>query len=224
MQNKFLTIVFSLLFSLGLNAQVKVDRGYSNDEQRTERVKTQSRGSQLAIRYGFKAGVNMSTMSNSMKFDPGFGMGTGFRIGAVANFHWGQRTANSLPGTGWFGLQPEVMYSYQAVKTDGGDIKMNYIQVPVMLKVYPLAALSVEVGPEFNYLMSTSPKELAVDGATVSVGDCKGFSMGVGMGAAYEFKMGLMVGARYSLGFSDMAKNLKWKNNGNIQITAGWLF
>ena len=65
---------------------------------------------------------------------------------------------------------------------------------------------------------------MSVDGATVNVGDCKGFNMGVGVGAAYEFKMGLMVGARYSLGFTDMAKNLKWKNNGNVQVAVGWLF
>ena len=221
---RFINIIVIIIFSLTLNAQVKVDRGYGNGEQRTERVKTQRKGSQLAIKYGIKAGLNLSTMSNGMEFDPGFGMGTGFRIGAVANFHWGQRTANSLPGTGWFGLQPEVMYSYQSVKSDGGNINMSYIQVPVMLKIYPLAALSVEVGPEFNYLISTSPKEITADGATVKVGDCKGFNMGVGVGAAYEFRMGLMVGARYSIAFTDMAKNLKWKNNGNIQVTLGWMF
>ena len=221
---RFLYFFLLCLMAFQLSAQVKVDRGYGYGEPRTERVKTQRKGSQLAIKYGIKAGVNLSTMSNSMEFDPGFGMGAGFRIGAVANFHWGQRTANSLPGTGWFGLQPEVMYSYQSVKSDGGNINMSYIQVPVMLKIYPLAALSVEVGPEFNYLISTSPKEITADGATIKVGDCKGFNMGVGVGAAYEFRMGLMVGARYSLGFTDMAKNLKWKNNGNVQVTLGWLF
>ena len=224
MTKKVLFTVLVLLIALGINAQVKVDRGYGNGDQRMERVKTQRKSSQLSIKYGVKAGVNLSTMSNGMEFEPGFGMGAGFRIGAVANFHWGQRTANSLPGTGWIGLQPELIYSYQSVKSDGGNINMNYIQVPVMLKIYPLAALSVEVGPEFNYLISTSPKEMTVDGATINVGDCKGFNMGVGIGAAYEFRMGLMAGARYSLGFTDMAKNLKWKNNGNVQVTLGWLF
>lgn len=225
MNKKLLIVLLGLICTLGLSAQVKVDRGYNDGNgRRSERVKVERKGSQLAIKYGVKAGVNLSTMSNDMEFDPGFGMGTGFRIGAMANFHWGQRTANSLPGTGWFGLQPELMYSYQAVKTDGGDIKMNYIQVPVMVKIYPLSSLSVEIGPEFNYLISTSPKEITVDGATVHVGDCSGFNMGVGAGLAYEFEMGLTVGARYSMGFTDMAKNLKWKNNGNVQVTVGWLF
>ncbi len=218
MRKKIAISVLGLLTCLGATAQV---HGHREDRDRKD---NSAKRSQLAIRYGVKAGVNLSTMSNDMQFDPGFGMGVGFRVGAVANFHWGQRTATSLPGTGWFGLQPELMYSFQTVKTDGGDIKMNNIQLPVMLKVYPLSALSIEVGPEFNYLISTSPKDLTVDGATLNIGDCSGFNVGLGVGAAYELRMGLMFGARYSFGFTDMAKNLKWKNSGNIQITAGWLF
>ena len=170
---RILSIVMALMLFIGASAQVKVDRGYGNNNQDSnKRPKIEHKGSQLAIKYGVKTGVNMSTMSNDMEFNPNFGMGVGFRIGAMVNFHWGQRTANSLPGTGWLGLQPEVMYSYQSVMTDGGNINMSYIQVPVMLKVYPLAALSIEAGPEFNYLVATSPKELTVDGATIKTGDC----------------------------------------------------
>ena len=218
MRKKFLFAVLGLMTVVGLNAQVKVDRGYSDNGP------TQRKSSQLAIKYGLKAGVNLSSMSNGMEFDPGFGMGVGFRAGVMANFHFGQRSVNSLPGTGLFGVQPELMYSYQSVKSDEGNINMSYIQLPVMLKVYPTSALSIEVGPEFNYLIATSPDSMVFDNATISVGDCKGFNMGVGVGLAYELRMGLVVGARYSLGFTDMAKNLKWKNNGNIQVTVGWLF
>lgn len=178
----------------------------------------------LFIKYGTRAGINLSNMSNDMTFDPAFSMGTGFQIGALVNFHWGQRTSSSLPGTGLWGLQPELLFSNQVIKSDGGDVKLNYIKIPLMLKVYPLARLSVEVGPEFSYLISSSPESMEVDGAIVKVGDCKGFNFGAGVGAAYEFNLGLMVGARYSMGFTDLGKNLKWKNNSNIQITAGWLF
>lgn len=215
-----------LVLSLGSAvAQVKVDRGYGNQSTETAGKKSATRhGAALAIKYGVKAGVNLSNMSNDMTFDPAFSMGMGFQAGALVNFHWGQRTASSLPGTGLWGLQPELLFSNQVVKSDGGDIKLNYIKVPVMLKVYPLARLSVEVGPEFSYLISSSPESVKVDGATVKVGDCKGFNLGAGVGAAYEFNFGLMVGARYSMGFTDLGKNLKWKNNSNIQITVGWLF
>ena len=225
----------NFLFALGLIffmstssvAQVKVDRGARSTGSKTvETVNTSKNrhGSALSIKYGVKAGVNLSNMSNDMTFDPGFSMGTGFHIGALVNLHWGQRTESSLPGTGLWGLQPEIIFSNQVIKSDGGDVKLNYIKVPVMLKVYPISCLSIEVGPEFSYLISSSPKSLNVDEATVKVGDCKGLNFGAGIGAAYESKCGLMVGARYSIGFTDLGKNLQWKNNSNIQVTAGWLF
>lgn len=222
---KFFIVAICLVLSLGSAvAQVKVDRGYGQSIEAAGKKSATRHGAALAIKYGVKAGVNLSNMSNDMTFDPAFSIGTGFQIGALVNFHWGQRTASSLPGTGLWGLQPELLFSNQVIKSDGGDVKLNYIKVPVMLKVYPLARLSVEVGPEFSYLISSSPKSMEVDGATVKVGDCKGFNFGAGVGAAYEFNFGLMVGARYSMGFTDLGKNLKWKNNSNIQITAGWLF
>ena len=159
-----------------------------------------------------------------MTFDPNFSMGTGMHVGAVVNLHWGQRTASSLPGTGFWGAQAEVLYTNQSVKTDGENLKYSSIKVPLMLKVYPLSALSIEVGPEFSYIFSTSPDVLKVDGVEVHTGDCKGLNVGAGVGASYEFPFGLMVGARYSLGLTDFGKNLKWKNNNNIQVSVGWMF
>lgn len=217
--------IFILAIGLTLSlssavAQVKVDRGYG--DQKTETATRH--GSALAIKYGIKAGVNLSTMSNDMSFDPAFSMGTGFQVGALINFHWGQRTASSLPGTGVWGLQPELLFSNQVIKSDGGDIKLNYIKMPIMFKIYPLSRLSIEFGPEISYLISSSPESLEFYDAKIKVGDCKGFDFGAGAGLAYEFKCGLMFGARYSMGFTDLDKSLKWKNNSNIQITAGWLF
>lgn len=223
---KRLVFAFGLFLALSTSvvAQVKVDRGTGSKSTETVRLSKNRHGSALSIKYGVKAGVNLSNMSNDMTFDPGFSMGTGFQVGALVNFHWGQRTESSLPGTGLWGLQPEILFSNQVIKSDGDDIKLNYIKVPVMLKVYPLSRLSVEVGPEFSYLISSSPESLEIEDATVKVEDCKGFNFGAGVGAAYEFNFGLMVGARYSMGFTDLGKNLKWKNNSNVQITVGWLF
>ena len=222
---KAFILAIGLLLSLGSAvAQVKVDRGYGEQKAKTAETSQVRQRSALAIKYGVKVGVNLSNMSNDMTFDPEFSMGTGFHVGALVNFHWGQRTASSLPGTGLWGLQPELLYSNNVIKSKGGDIKLNYIKVPVMLKVYPLSALSIEIGPEFSYLISSSPETVDLDDATVKVGDCKGFNFGAGVGAAYEFDFGLAIGARYSMNFTDLGKNLMWKNSSNIQISAGWLF
>lgn len=187
-------------------------------------VRSNNRSNTLMRRYGVKVGMNLSNMSNDMTFDPEFSMGTGFQVGGFINFHWGLRTASSLPGTGLWGVQPELLYSHQTVKCNGGNINFNYIKLPVMFKVYPLAALSIEAGPEFSYLFSASPNSINFNEAVVTLGDCKGFDFGFGVGAAYELELGLVVGVRYSMGTKDLGKNLKWKNNCNLQITAGWLF
>ena len=210
------------LTTMSAMAQVTVNRGNFSSQQQKE-TSFSDKGSGFLMKYGVKAGLNMTSMSNDMAFDPGFGMGIGFRVGGFLNMRWGYRTENSSKGTGLLGFQPELMYSNQAVKTDAGDIKMNYIAVPLLLKVYPTTALSIEVGPEFSYLISTSPSTMAVDRAEVKVGDCKGMNIGATAGLAYDFEMGLTVGARYTYGFTDMAKNLKWKNS-NIQVTVGWMF
>ena len=222
MIKKIIMVCIVALTTISAMAQVTVNRGNYSSQQQKE-TSFSDKGSGFLMKYGVKAGLNMTSMSNDMAFDPGFGMGVGFRIGGFLNMRWGYRTENSSKGTGLWGFQPELMYSNQAVKTDAGDIKMNYIAVPLLLKVYPTTALSIEVGPELSYLISTSPSTMAVDGAEIKVGDCKGMNVGLAAGLAYDFEMGLTVGARYTYGFTDMAKNLKWKNS-NIQITVGWMF
>lgn len=222
MIKKIIMVCIVALTTMSAMAQVTVNRGNYSSQQQKE-TSFSDKGSGFLMKYGVKAGLNMTSMSNDMTFDPGFGMGVGFRVGGFLNMRWGYRTENSSKGTGLWGFQPELMYSNQAVKTDAGDIKMNYIAVPLLLKVYPTTALSLEVGPEFSYLISTSPSTMAVDGAEIKVGDCKGMNIGLAAGLAYDFEMGLTVGARYTYGFTDMAKNLKWKNS-NIQITVGWMF
>lgn len=222
MIKKIIMVCIVALTTMSAMAQVTVNRGnYSSQQQKETSFSDQ--GSGFLMKYGVKAGLNMTSMSNDMSLEPGFGMGVGFRVGGFLNLRWGYRTENSSKGTGLWGFQPELMYSNQAVKTDAGDIKMNYIAVPLLLKVYPTTALSIEVGPEFSYLISTSPSTMAVDGAEIKVGDCKGMNVGLAAGLAYDFEMGLTVGARYTYGFTDMAKNLKWKNS-NIQVTVGWMF
>ena len=222
MIKKIIMVCIVALTTMSAMAQVTVNRGSYSSQQQKE-TSFSDKGSGFLMKYGVKVGLNMTSMSNDMAFDPGFGMGVGFRVGGFLNMRWGYRTENSSKGTGLWGFQPELVYSNQAVKTDAGDVKMNYIAVPLLLKVYPTTALSIEVGPELSYLISTSPSTMAVDGAEIKVGDCKGMNVGLAAGLAYDFDMGLTVGARYTYGFTDMAKNLKWKNS-NIQVTVGWMF
>lgn len=223
MVKKIFLVAIAAICGLMAEAQVVID----DDETPSTPYKSGGGGERVntfAYKFGVKAGVNMSSMSNSMdNIDPNFSMAIGFRAGGFVNLRWGQRTENSLPGTGWFGLQPEVMYSYMQFGTDADNLQMHAVQVPIMFKLYPTAQFNIELGPEFTYVMSTSPNNMALNGAQVKVGDIKGLTMGIGGGLAYDFDMGLTIGARYSYGFTKMAKNLDWKAS-NIQVTVGWMF
>lgn len=230
MFKKIILVCIGVFTTMSAMAQVTVNRGDSGSQQQKETSFSGSNGSGFLMKYGVKAGVNMTSMSNDMSFEPGFGMGIGFRVGGFLNMRWGYRTENSSKGTGLWGFQPEIMYSNQAVKTDDGDIKMNCISVPLLLKVYLTTGVSIEVGPELSYLLSTSPDMMTfkstaedIDRSEINIGECKGLNVGVAAGVAYDFEMGLTLGARYTYGFTDMAKNLKWKSS-NIQVTIGWMF
>lgn len=229
MIKKIIMVCIVALTTMSAMAQVTVNRGNYGTQQQKE-TSFSGKGSGFLMKYGVKAGLNMTSMSNDMAFDPGFGMGVGFRVGGFLNMRWGYRTENSSKGTGLWGFQPELMYSYQAVNTNDGGIKMNCISVPLLLKVYPTTGFSIEVGPELSYILSTSPDMMTfkstaadIDRSEINIGECKGLNVGVAAGVAYDFEMGLTLGARYTYSFTDMAKNLKWKPS-NIQVTIGWMF
>lgn len=228
MVKKLILLAIAVFYGLVADAQVVVNRdgntAMGQGVNRQTIIDGGERVNTFAYKFGIKAGLNMSNMSNNLDgCEPGFSMGTGFRVGGLVNMRWGQRTENSLPGTGYFGLQPEILFSSMQVKTDVEAIKFQTVQVPIMLKVYPTVQFSIEAGPEFTYYMSSSPDDITFGGTQIKTGDIKGLTLGVGGGLAYDFDMGLTIGARYSYGFNKMAKNLDWKNS-NIQITVGWMF
>lgn len=181
--------------------------------------------------FGLKAGANLATINNgqeTINFSPS--MKTDFQIGAVANLHFGKHCKNgstegSPVGTGWFALQPELLYSRQGFKVNSETVNFDYISLPIMAKLYVAKGYNFEVGPYFSYMLSASPTSTVIDGARIAISDLKGGKdAGIAVGIGYESKSGgLTVGARYNYGMSDLTNNLKWKNN-VIAISVGWLF
>jgi len=179
----------------------------------------------FVTKFGLKAGANLATISNgttNISFSPD--MKVDFHAGAVVNLHFGYKNEGSPVGTGMFGMQPELLYSRQGFMVEGEAYSLDYITLPVMLKLYVVDGFNIEAGPYISYLLGVSPNTTVIDGAQIAFSDLKGgLDAGVGFGAGYEMKTGLTVGARYMLGLSDMANNLAWKNN-VITLSLGWLF
>ena len=178
------------------------------------------------IMFGAKGGVNFTNMTSDGFQDKD--SRTGFHLGLLAEIPVGDR----------FSVQPEVLYSTQGTKKATSmflgnsvtrDYQLDYIQVPVLAKIYLIEGLSVEVGPSFNFLANEEVKRTS--GTTSSTTDTdfgSSFEFGGALGASYKFRGGIFGSARYTQGFTDAFDSDNWdgdavKNNG-FQLGVGLLF
>ena len=74
MIKKIILVCIVALTTMSAMAQVTVNRGNYGTQQQKE-TSFSDKGSGFLMKYSVKAGLNMTSMSNDMAFDPGFGMG-----------------------------------------------------------------------------------------------------------------------------------------------------
>lgn len=158
--------------------------------------------------FGIKGGVNFSSFSGDGydAFDDPEGR-TSFHIGGLVEIPLSER----------FSIQPEVMYSGQGFdlisrdNADDTEVQLDYINVPVMAKVYLIEGLYAEAGPQIGFNVKS---EIDSDPDDVGSGDTdindeifNDVDFGLGVGAGYKFNNGLYGGARYTFGLSDVFNN-----------------
>ena len=174
------------------------------------------------VSLGVTAGGNYSMMS---KYDPvylGSRTGIGFQGGLAINAHFGQKPGAGA-GTGPIGLQLEVLYAQHSFKTDlNENIKLSYLEAPLLFKYYFTKELNIEVGPTFAFLMSKKPDELVGPSTSIAIGELKGGDVRATVGISFQTK-GFYVSARYNHGFSDLAKNFPCKVSA-ATLSVGYLF
>lgn len=152
-----------------------------------------STASSSPVRFGVKAGLNISTLSDSE-----FNSKAGFYGGVFAN----------IPVAQDFSFQPEVLYSGMGAKAKvDSDVKANldYISIPLMLQYNALPNLYLEAGPQFSFLVNSKLKYKS--SSTDAKDVFKSFDFGIGLGAGYYFTQNIGVTARYVAGLTDVAKN-----------------
>ena len=170
-----------------------------------------SANAQQVVKFGPKAGVNLSNLSGGDA--DGLDMKVGFHIGAFAEIFF----------TDQFAVQPELLYSTQGAKGEilGGDFeaKYDFINIPIMAKYYFTEGLAIEAGPYVGFLMKAED-ELSGGPASFS-GDVKderkSIDFGLGFGASYSLDNGFFAGARYSLGLSKLGE----ENDSSEPISVG---
>lgn len=141
-------------------------------------------------KFGVKAGLNLTTFAGGNYYDAKSLVG--FQVGGFAEIKIIERLS----------IQPEVLFSTQGAKLDGGsgdlDRKLNYINVPVLAKFYITKQFTAEAGPQIGFLVSAKSNGNDVKDAYKSVDT--GFNFGLG----YNFTENVSVGLRYTVGLANI--------------------
>ena len=138
---------------------------------------------------GVKGGVNVSNYTGG---DVKTKSLIGFHAGGLVNFLFGKN----------FSVQPELIFSSQgATYTNAGtktNLKVSYINMPVMLKLKFNGGIYIEAGPQVGF--KTTEDYDNPNQSVKKFASNLDFSVGIGLG--YHNKSGIGIGARYMAGIS----------------------
>lgn len=186
------------------------------------------------IEYGVKGGINIANISNMEVSLDSKGMKPGIYLGAFAKYRIND----------YLGVQAELIYSRQGIcgktkEAEGdsnvfkGKIRANYINIPILAKVYLLENLAIDFGPQFGFLCNSKIK-LKEDETVIKTDFEKAtnlntnvFDFSIAMGATYNITKQIDVSLRYNLGITKIIKQHydgEKNRNGVIQIGAGYSF
>ncbi len=186
---------FILLFSFGL-------------------ISTISMNAQAGFRFGIKAGANADKIA-----------GQTFKEGYNLSYHVGGFAEIDL--TKKIGIQPELLWSQSTTSKATGlpaiyqslpnDIKLDYLQIPVLLRYNVTSMFTLLAGPQFSVLVNHKNNLLQNGETAFKQGD---FAMV--LGGQFNLKM-LRVYGRYNIGLqniNDYDDKNKWTNQ-QIQLGVG---
>ena len=163
--------------------------------------------------FGIKAGANFANFNGDVETD---GI-TSFHVGGVVEL-------NLVP---MFSIQAEGLFSSQGAEAKysetiagvvyqgASDIKLDYISVPVMAKVYILPKVSLMAGPQFSFLVSDAGDAF----------ETKSYDLAAAAGAEVKIIAGLFAQARYTVGLNNISEEdtIDIKNN-VFQLSVGYYF
>ncbi len=167
---------------------------------------------------GFRGGLNFSTVTGD-GYDSPDGR-TSFYAGLLAE----------APLTERLSLQPEVFYARQGFDIGGTpsdpavEFQLDYIQVPVLLKLYLIDGLNVHAGPQFGFKVNESLDfSPASAGNTIDVDAIQTLDVQLSVGAEYKVLQTFFVQARYAYGFSEIIEDAD-AHNAVLSLGVGFMF
>jgi hypothetical protein len=161
------------------------------------------------VNIGIKAGLNRYAITGD---DQSYK--NGIHIGAFAQ----------IPVKGLLVVQPELLFSAEGNEFEENSVKsgqyLNYVNIPVMLRVNTKSGFYAEAGPQFGVLMAAKNKETGSPGEDIK-NFFKGNNLSFGAGLGYFFKMGLGIGTRYNFGLSNLLKGANQDAVKSVGLQAG---
>ena len=211
MRKKLLLITGAAMLSLSTLAHTSSDDEFTIDKR------------PFTVSVGVKGGVNYSFASDPKGFELGTKGAVGFQGGFAANIHFSDKKDYTPAGTSRFGVQVEALYSQRTLKTDIEDIKMNCFAIPVLAQFYVTPSFTIEAGPTFTGILSSSPKTMTQGLTTFGIGEFKCYDVMASIGVGYYHSSGITASARFNLGNMNLAGNFETKVS-TAELSIGYLF
>jgi Outer membrane protein beta-barrel domain len=155
---------------------------------------------------GIKAGANFANLSTDNYSTSAI---TGYHVGAYANINFSEK----------WGITPEVLWSAQGAELDNAEFNTDYVTVPIMVRWRIIKLISIEAGPQFNFLTNAD-----LEGYAGDIKDqLKSSTYSVAFGALIHLPLGFNGGVRYVMGVSDLSDNdnVEFRDQ-TFQIYVGW--
>jgi hypothetical protein len=167
---------------------------------------------QAQTKFGVKAGANFANITGDDVDDTKIKVG--INVGAFARFGLGDS----------WSLQPEVVFSTQGAKLDGGKYNLSYVNIPILAQYNFKGGFNVEAGPQIGFL--TSAKAKPDEGDSEDIKDAfKSTDFALAFGAGYTTTANVGFNVRYNLGLGNIIDSDDAKaHNSVIQVGVFYLF
>ena len=184
---------------------------FAQEEEWNWTGSTQDKPYRLELGPKVGAGLAMATKPTNYNFN--FNNGLAYQVGLSANMHFGRRYSTSPGGTGWFGLEAEILYGGRmlGIEDTKANMTMHCLEVPLLIQFYPTPSLAIEAGPTITKIIKCSPEELQLENVVLNTGQLSSSDVMLTFGIAYKTPLHLMVDLRYNMGLFALAGNLDSK-------------
>ncbi len=167
--------------------------------------------------FGIKGGLNYSTVTQG-DFDEGLDPRTSFYVGFFGEIP----LIDDI-----FSIQPEFIYSRQGFENNFSFLgtnyktiyKIDYINMPILAKLYLGKTLALEAGPQFGLKIN---ENIESDNSSTETDDVNAFDTALAGGISLNFDS-VIISGRYTYSLNEVVKNSDAKNS-VFQVGIGFKF